>query len=330
MIRFQTNLSLLSALLLAMALLTACAQPERRLLPDCKKLPGIPGPFDMALDLSQRNQPRLLISSQERGARDPLGELMRPGAIFAVGVSRSGFGPSSELRFEGRDDFPFHPMGIDLASGGGAVRLYVVNQALSDVFAIEVFRVERDRLRFETRLRSPLLTAPRDAAASGDGAVYVINNSESPAILRWMSPAANNLVRIERDGSSRVLFHAAAPASLRLRAGELQIASAGRRVESYALADGEILDRLGYAEFPGRVAGLNSDTDSSLLVSVQLDGYDSGASAVYRASVDLANAELLFTDEGGLLSGASAAIAHMGRLYAGGPYESGPLSCALD
>lgn len=330
MIQMQKKLTLLATLMLASAILSACAQAERRLLPDCKKLPGMPGPFDMALDLSQRNQPRLLISSQERTERDPLGELMRSGAIYAVGISRSGFGPAAKLRFEGRDDFPFHPMGVDLVAGGGAVRLYVVNRALSDVFAIEVFRVERDRLRFEMRLRSPLLTAPRDVAASPDGAVYVINNSESLALFRWMAPGANNVVRIERDGSARVVFHAAAPTSLRVRAGELHIASAHNRVETFALADGLPVERSGYAEFPGRVSGLNADTDSSFLASVQLGGYDSGASAVYRSSADLASAELLFTDEGGLLNGASAAIAHMGRLYAGGPYESGPLSCALD
>lgn len=328
--RFTRTSPLFVGLLLANALLFACAPAERRLLPDCKKLPGVPGPFDMALDLSQRTQPRLLISSQDRNERDPLGELMAPGAIFAVGISRSGFGPAAKLRLEGRDDFPFHPMGVDLVASGGAVRLYVVNQALSDVFAIEVFRVERDRLRFESRLRSPLLTAPRDVAATGDGAIYVINNSESPALLRWMSPDANNVVRIERDGSSRAVFHAAAPTSLRVRAGELQIASAHNRVESYGLLDGVPVDRMGYAEFPGRVSGLNAETDASLLVSVQIGGDDVGASAIYRASADLANAELLFTDEGGLLNGVSAAIAHLGRLYAGGPYENGLLSCSLD
>ncbi len=328
--RFLRTLPLIACLTLCGAALSACVQAERRLLADCKKLPGMPGPFDMALDFSQRNQPRLLISSQERTERDPAGELMRRGAIFAVGIARSGFGPATELRLEGRDDFPFHPMGLDLASGGGGARLYVVNRALSDVFAIEVFRVERDRLRFETRLRSPLLTAPRDVAATGDGAFYVINNSESLALVRWMAPGANNVTRFERDGASRIVFRAPSPASLRVRAGELQLASAGNRVESFALNEGEPVERLGYAEFPGRVAGLNAESESSLLVSVQTGGYDAGASAVYRTGADLSNVELLFTDEGALLSGASTAVVHMGRLYAGGPYESGPLSCALD
>jgi hypothetical protein len=328
--RFLRTLPFLACVTFSAVLFFACAQPERRLLADCKKLPGLPGPFDMALDLSQRNQPRILISSQERTERDPAGELMRRGAIFAVGLARNGFGPAAELRLEGRDDFPFHPLGLDLGSGGGAVRLYVINQALSDVFTIEVFRVERDRLRFETRLRSSLLTAPRDVAATGDGALYVINNSESLALLRWMAPGANNVVRFERDGSSRIVFHAAAPTSLRVRAGEFLLASAGDRVESFALADGEPAERLGYAGFPGRVSGLNAETDSSLLVSVQTGGYDSGASAVFRTNADLSDSQLLFTDEGALLSGISTAVVHMGRLYAGGPFESGPLSCALD
>ncbi len=151
--------------------------------PACWTLAHVPGPEDLVVDAVNR---RLLVSSQDRR------EKPRPkGAIWSVPLD--GQAEPCELELAGREDgCSFHPHGIDLVqSRDGQWLLYVLNHEVADdwspshdcfagaglpgvhrsaVTSIEVFAVERTRLRFLQRLADPRGPDPRQRPGGPPGA----------------------------------------------------------------------------------------------------------------------------------------------------------------
>lgn len=168
------------------------AQPEAPPEPSiCWRIGSVPGPEDLVVDRSQ-GEPRLLVSSQDRRA-DPAPE----GGIYAISLAADGPSEARRLRLEGRDGCTFHPHGIDLIQRAETGRwlLYVVNhhepadtsprrgclpeaERLArhgrEFTSVEVYRVERHRLRFVQRLADPdVLPNGNDLVALAGGDVFV-------------------------------------------------------------------------------------------------------------------------------------------------------------
>ncbi len=123
---------------------------------------------------------RILFSQQERLHRDPAGELFSPGSILSVVLAGRQSGQPQPLTLLDRDQFPFHPMGIDAYREGRDTYLLVINYAMRENVVIEKFRVEETSLHFLERYRSPLLNHPVDLVSTAPGE-FVVTNYGSPS-----------------------------------------------------------------------------------------------------------------------------------------------------
>lgn len=339
-LRFAARASGLIGLLLAAVV---CAPFEPRTLPDCRTIGAIPGPGDIVLDQSQRRLTRLLVSSQDRRRRDPNGELMEAGAIYAIPLVGGTPVEPERLSITARDDFPFHPEGLALGAGGGGMQLYVINQALSDLPVVEVFRIERDRLVFAQRLRSGFFKRPQDLVAYPDssGRFLIANDRDSESFFPWLSASDLTQYRIY-DWRRGV--------SIPGRPRSLELSPDGSRLYLSALDAGGVLVYALDSEgrpfsrpeqryvLPAAPDGLALESSQTLLVAAHPDpgalaehAEDSARPApseVYRINLQSGAVARIFANDGRLISGASTVFSAEGRLYLGGRYERGLLSCA--
>ncbi len=140
---------------------------------------------------------RLLVSAQERRKSHESGGERPEGAIWAVPVSPDGPGVPYAMTLVRDTGRKLHPVGISLVQDGGGQFLFVVNRDDKKGYrAIEVFRVDGDRLELQGEpLVSEHLTSPNDVLAVSRGECYVSNDSGSRKA--WLA-AAEKILRIPR------------------------------------------------------------------------------------------------------------------------------------
>jgi len=169
----------------------------------CWRLAAVPGPEDLVVD---DRHDRLLVSS-----RHLRGDRRRDGAIWTVPLEPARAPRAHPLKLFGRDDCSFHPHGIDQALlEDGRQLLYVLNHHAAEdtgaasgcfpadsprgaaVSSVEVFLVERSRLRFLQRLAAPsVLKSGNDLVARPNGDLWITDPATSLARLsleraRWL------------------------------------------------------------------------------------------------------------------------------------------------
>ncbi len=223
----------LPVLLLSTLLVTCRAPgPPSELSPagdaSCIPVAAVPGPEDLVLDGD-----RLLVSSHDRrrgGGAD--------GAVYALTLPSPGVAARAErLTLAGRDACSFRPHGLSrvdrlIAPGSKPVPLlYIVNHhraedatpaanclaAASEVAfyrrpftSVEVFVVERHRLRFVQRFAEPrVLTHGNDLVALANGDVYVTSPPHG-ALALWLErdgPNSNSKIVQIRCRSEELICH---------------------------------------------------------------------------------------------------------------------------
>ncbi len=170
---------IVAALASAALMLAFCATPPPVSIPDCRVVTALPGIVDLDSERSGGRPLRLLASVQDQSLRDPNGEFLRSGEIVAIALNSDS--PRVEpLRIEGRDDWPFHPLGIHFVEFRGRPNLlFVINRAKAERYAIEVFRLQGSRLSFVERIRSRAIRQPVDIVAIDRGRFFVLNRRGS-------------------------------------------------------------------------------------------------------------------------------------------------------
>ena len=326
-----------------------CRSFEPRPLPDCQTVSGMPGPEDFVLDATagRGRRPRLLISSQERRKLDPNGEMMEPGAIYSLPLTGGDAMLPELMEFEGRDDYPFHPHGMDLALTTNGKLLYVINHALRKTHSIEVFRVKGNKLIFVTRLHSSLLISPNDLAALPDGQLYISNDRHGDGVLANLcdffafgcgsvthySPA-ENIWRIVADGIS--FANGVAVKDDRLYVGATQ--DQGIHVYSRDAFTGAIFEKVDFFDVGSGVDNLMWENETTLNTATHPDIFafldhvsDPEAHSpgeVFRVDITTGQATKIWSDDGRLMDAPATALVYDGRLYVSGVFDPEVISCS--
>jgi hypothetical protein len=162
------RLLLMLCVALSPTLAQASEMPDAKPIEACKRIPGTPGPEDIALSRASRT---LYVSSHDRR------NFEKTGKLFALDLSK----PTEELKVtELPTAYPasFRPHGVSLVADGGSEKLYVISHAgLEDAAnTIEVFEKTPQGFAHIKTLKSPLLDGPNDLHALPDGRIFVSND----------------------------------------------------------------------------------------------------------------------------------------------------------
>lgn len=180
----------LAATLLAGLPLAPAARAEADPLPaqGCRRVPGVPGPEDLALD---RSTGLLYVSSHDRRDFATLGK------IHVVDLNA----PIEALTAQDwslRYPPDFRPHGMSLVTQQGVLRLYVISHTLREdqPHTLEVFEQGPTGWTHRRTLAAPQLDNPNDLHALPDGRIFV-SNDHGPGgkFSQWVE----DLFRLERS-----------------------------------------------------------------------------------------------------------------------------------
>lgn len=318
-------------------------------LNNCATVIGLPGPEDMALDVSGGRTPRLIVSLQERRKYNPGGEFLEPGSIVMVPLENGYPGTPRKFNVLNRDDFPFHPHGIDLVETRSGLLLYVINHALQTNHSIEVFRVDADNLVFLNRLRSSYLVHPNDLVALADGQLYVSNDSLQTGLLlnmfgNFFSLGWSNVVRYDPFTRSWAIAVSGLNFAngVEVREDRLYVAATiDEGIHEYRRdpVTGQVFEKVNYYDVNSGVDNLTWADDTHLLVAAHPDIYafldhvedaeSHSPSEVYRVDVFSGKIDRVFADDGALIDASSTAIQWNNRLYISQVFDPELLHCSL-
>ncbi|MCB1140072.1 MAG: hypothetical protein KDK23_15025, partial [Leptospiraceae bacterium] len=250
-----------------------------------------------------------------------------------------------EFAFNGRDEYPFHPEGMDVVDSGGAHFFIVANHARKDQHAIEVFRIERTTLTFLTRYRHQFFEYPVDIAALGSEEFYVLNRRSASGLenvaMSSLFLGSGSLVYVNGNQFFRVLGSLKEPSALSLSPDQSRIwinleGSSSTRV--YQRGSGPELEpvaRLSLPSAPGRGAFL--DSSRYLVTGIpskwDLSRHESNASnlsssQVFRLGTSDGSIAIAYQDQGQEISGAYGIAVRGNQIFLGPRFDSFVLACS--
>jgi hypothetical protein len=188
-------------LFLVLILLLNCyANVKPNPIPGCKRILGMPGPEDLAID---RETGILYVSSHERR-----GELV-DGKLFQLNLNATDEPVASLIE----TNYPekFHPHGMSLVKMKGKSLLYVISHSNLEnpTHTIEVFQIEKAKLTHIETIRNETLISPNDLQVIGDGRIFVSNDRGEGSMLRATLDALFGIKRSQisyYDGKKWKLF----------------------------------------------------------------------------------------------------------------------------
>jgi arylesterase / paraoxonase len=287
---------------------------------------NIPGPEDMVIDTSL-GSPRLLVSSSDRRHG------VIPGEIYEVSIESETV-RSLERRGE-PEDLVFNPHGLDLVrEDDGRYLLYVIThweEEAGKKHAVIRYRVLLDSLEFDRIYKDDLLVSPNDLSALPGGAIYVSNDSSGKGKILETALALkrSTVVYFDGDSWSVVADRLAMANGIAAFPGEVYVA-ATREHKVYAFtrdASGALNDKRVLAKIKGPdnvtvyrnrliVAGHRKSIALSRHLSASQDPPPS-PTAVFSVGLDTGEVQLLFDDNGEVISAGSVGIINGGTLYIG-------------
>lgn len=312
---------------------------------ECIAVDAPPGPEDLALLPDGRGA---IVSAQDRRDRSA------PGALWFYDLGQR---PGRFARLELPSGMALHPHGISLyRAGDGQIFLQVINHRSETRHTVEIFTVSLDgsvpALRHRGSVASDLFVHPNGIAAAGPEAFYLTNDRGSGP--GWMH-RVENLLQLSRstvvyhDGhGARVVADDIAFANgieLSADGGTILVGSTLWRMLLAYTRDPRsgALHRSGSLTLPGGADNIHRDASGDLWIATHVNSFafighamnaeKPAPSQVLRLSRDGRGAMRVHEavgDPGGLLSGASAAQHHDGRLLIGAVFESKILDCRID
>ncbi|MEL3890524.1 SMP-30/gluconolactonase/LRE family protein [Ferrovibrio sp. MS7] len=286
-----------------------------------------------------------IISAQDRRNRS------NRGGLWFYDLSGNAPGKLTELNVP--EQMPFHPRGIALhGPSSGEWVLQVINQRSADRNTVEVFALEAGKLRHLGSIGSDLFVSPNGIVATGPQSFYLTN--DRGAGPRWMH-AVENILQLSR---STVIYHD--PRGTRPVAEDIAFANGialtpdgltalvgstlWRMVLSFDREPASgLLRRSGSLALPGGVDNIRFDSDGAMWAALHVnsfafigharDAQKESPSLVVRVDRDGRGATRIveaFGDPGGLLSGASVAAHHKGRLLIGATFQPRIMDCRIE
>lgn len=312
---------------------------------ECIAVDAPAGPEDMVVLPDGK---AAIFSAQDRRDRTA------PGALWHYSLDQQ---PGRFTRLELPTGMVFHPHGISLhQTGEGQVFLQVINHRSETRHTVEIFTFDAGAavpvLRHRGSVASDLFVHPNGIAAAGPEAFYLTNDRGSGP--GWMH-MVENLLQLSRstvvyhDGRfARVVADDIAFANgieLSADGGTVLVGSTLWRMLLAYTRDPRsgALDRSGSLSLPGGADNIHRDADGALWVATHANSFafighamkadKQTPSQVLRLSRDSRGTMRMheaFGDPGKLLSGASAAQHHNGRLLIGAVFEGRILDCRFD
>jgi hypothetical protein len=293
---------------------------------------GIKDPADIAADTAHN---ALFVAATNRQAAKPYSDA-QDGLYFlklndptAVPVKLTGT-PKD-----------FHPVAISLYRGeDGAQTLLVVDRHGNDRHSVESYGVTIDgqtpKLAPLTTIQSGLLVSPSGIVAAAPDHFYVSNDRVSRnGIVRFAEdyllwPHAD-LLAYSGQSFRIAAQRLAAPAGLLIKDTILYVALANsRKVQAFEQDMMGYLTPLGELSLPARPSSLSLDDHGNLIVAGQTKP---GSSQVFRVLLNAQGApqsyQAIFSDDGKVLSGASAAVIAGGQLFIAASNDNKILACPM-
>jgi hypothetical protein len=134
-----------------------CVEPQLRQLNGCNRIV----PLEGVVDIADSGSGLLFVAVHDRRYQDAGGESLNTGRI--VSVNRRTL-EVKEIVLQGRDDYPFKPLGIDAISDQQDSYLFIVNEAFHSQRSIEQYRFQRGNLIFQKRIRTARMQGITDIA----------------------------------------------------------------------------------------------------------------------------------------------------------------------
>lgn len=167
--------TLLRALLIPAAMslcVSFCAKPQLKQMSGCNRTVDLEG----VVDIADAGSGLLFVAVHDRRPVDAKGESLNGGRI--VTVHRRTL-EVKELIVQGRDEYPFKPLGIDAMVGRNEPMLFVVNEAYHNQRSIEVYRLQRGNLVFQKRIRTARMQGIRDIALVSPDEYVIVREKRS-------------------------------------------------------------------------------------------------------------------------------------------------------
>lgn len=164
------------ALLQFFVFLSACTTPVIKVQNGCETLDGIPPVQDIHFEKGEKKDKkgRLIMAVQNRGVIDSRDEYMSQGAIFFMYVAGSYESEFHQFNLKNRDEYPFHPVRIHSLRSGRNSYLIVINRALRDVYALEVYSMTNADLTFLYRVKGNEFRLLSDVYVSDSGEILLL------------------------------------------------------------------------------------------------------------------------------------------------------------
>ncbi|HPN19117.1 MAG TPA: SMP-30/gluconolactonase/LRE family protein [Chitinophagales bacterium] len=282
------------------------------------KIITAPGPEDIVLDKVNN---RMLVSCDERRDGFPArGEIQQISLLSDTSIG---------LPLINLPAIPFHPHGFDLQNVNGVDYLYVINhyRDVANTNSVLQFEIRPESLMFIKEFKHPLLISPNDLTVLPNGSFYFSNDRNSPDITELLTnPKAGSVVFCDGNTSWKKVDSAIAfPNGLYQENNKLYLATS----RNFALftydiqPDGSLRNRKTLSSING-MDNLISNGDE-LIVAVHPDEVkfallsylpnELSPCKTFLINKTTGAANIIFSDDGSLISGSSTAIVSGKDLY---------------
>lgn len=308
----------------------------------CKRIQGMPGPEDMAID---RETGILYISSHERR-----GELV-DGKLFQLNLNSSG----EILPALIETNYPknFRPHGMSLAKVNGKSLLYVISHIDIEkpTHSLEVFQIEKGKVSHKETILDQSFISPNDLFVTTDGRIFISNDRGTGSNFRSYVDAAFGIKRAQIsyfDGKKWKLFENAVTFGngiLHKKMGEKEFlyraATTPEKIYKYEIGQdaGEtILKEVKVFSFDTGPDNLEEDEEGNIyfashksmfrFLNHKDDANYPSPSQVFRIDKN-ENIKELYANDGREIPSSSTALTYKNRLYISQVFNPFLLSCPL-
>ena len=293
---------------------------------------GIKDPADLAADTAHN---ALFVAATNRQAVQPYSDSQD--GLYLIKLNDPASAPV-KLTGTPKD---FHPFAVSLyRDESGAQTLLVVDRRGNGRHFIETYDLTYDgetpKLAPHTAIQSGLLVNPSGLAAATPDHFYVSNDRVSRSgpvrfaedYLFW---AHADVLAYNGQGFRIAAQRLAGPGGLLLRNNILYVAVGNsRQVQAFTQDMMGYLTPLGELSLPARPEKLSVDDRGTLIVAGQTRP---GSSQVFRVVLDANGApqsyQTIFSDDGRILKGASAAVVAGNQLFIGASEDNKILACTM-
>lgn len=305
------------------------------------RIPVGPGPEDIVVDTISTSYPRLLASCYQRRKGMPY-----YGEVCEINLNNDKY---KALKRVGEPaGMVFKPHGFDLVkSNNGELLLYCISHNdEKKEHSIIIYKVAPDYLQFKEKLDSPLLVSPNDVTADCSGNIFVTNDAgkRGSTIEQLFKLKRSNVVRFNTEDkkwavvANKLVYANGVKIN---QCNDEDIVLSTIRSNKLYLMQQNVKSKLGYSmKTLARLKGLDNITflnDNEVLVTAHLrqikflkhykNTKNLSPTVVYKVNINSGKTEVVYSNNGTEICGASTALVYKGKMYLSQVFEPFILKC---